>query len=147
MVELLATGDMGLAQNVVEAAEITIPTGDLKNGAYDNRGNLYQLPEHVISDPINVIHDTPSREGKEASSAEMSDEEGEIEQRRDEKGKGVVAEEDLIRVKARLSDRGGPDINLQVVRGQTVRWLIRRIQEEAVVSGQSRLACTVLTCR
>ena len=134
VVDLLAAGNTPLAQSVVDAAEITIPTGDLKNGAYDHRGNLYQMPEYVISDPLNVIHDAPSKEAKEASSVEGSDDEGEAERRREEKGKGVAVEEDTVLVKARLSDRGGPDIAVQIARGHTIRWLIQRIQEEAGVS-------------
>ena len=133
VVELLADGDVQLAQSVVDAAEIVVPTGDLKNGAYDNRGNLYQMPEHIICDPVNVIHDQPGLQGKEDSSGEGSEDEEEAERRREEKGKGVVIEEDLVKVKARLSDRGGPDVVIQMLRGQTVRWLIRKIQENSNV--------------
>ena len=122
VVELLADGDIPLAQNVVDAAEIVIPTGDLRNGAYDSLG--------IICDPVNVILDEPEKEGKGGSSVEASEDEEEAERRREEKGKGIVVEEDMLKVKARLSDRGGPDIVVQMVKGQTVRWLIRRIQED-----------------
>ena len=134
VVELLADGDVALAQNVVDAAEIVVPTGDLKNGAYDSLGNLYQMPEHVVCDPVNVIIDGPEKAGKEGSSADGSEDEEEAERRREEKGKGIVVEGDMLKVKARLSDRGGPDIVVQMVKGQTVRWLIRRILEDSNVS-------------
>ena len=140
VVELLADGDVPLAQNVVDAAEIVVPTGDLKNGAYDSLGNLYQMPEHVVCDPVNVIIDEPEKQGKEGSSADGSEDEEEAVRRREEKGKGIVVEGDMLKVKARLSDRGGPDIVVQMVKGQTVRWLIRRIQEDPNVSYLSTAA-------
>lgn len=61
-------------------------------------------------------------------------EDEEAERRREEKGKAVIKEEDLISVKARLSDRGGPDLVLSIGKDQTVRSLVRKIQEEANVS-------------
>lgn len=54
-----------------------------------------------------------------------------IERRRDEKGK--TSERDLIRVQARLSDRGGPDLVLSIGKGQSVGFLARKIQQEAEV--------------
>ena len=134
VVELLANGDVSTAQSIIDAAGITVPTGNLKNGAYDEAGNLYHLPEHIISDPQNVVLDSRKEEGTEDTSLEATDDEEEIQRRRDEKGKGVVAEGDSVKVKARLSDRGGPDVVVSIGRGQTVRSLIRRIQEELNVS-------------
>ena len=130
MVELLANEDVSTAQSIIDAAAITVPTGDLKNGAYDEAGNLYHLPEHIISDPQNVVLDPRKEEGTEDTSLEVTDDEEELQRKREEKGKAVVAEGDIIRVKARLSDRGGPDVTVSMGRGQTVRSLIRRIQEE-----------------
>jgi hypothetical protein len=126
VVGLLATGDIETAQGVLDAACITVPTGNLINGVYDESGNFYQMPDVVIADPENLGSDDEDR-------AERSEEE--MERRREEKGKAAVrGEENYIRVKARLSDRGGPDVVVSVPREQTVRVLIRRIQEEAEVS-------------
>lgn len=41
-------------QEVLRAMEMTIPTGLLKDGIYDPRGNLYELPCWVICDPQNL---------------------------------------------------------------------------------------------
>ena len=102
------------------------------NGAYDQAGNFYQMPEHVINDPNNLTLTSRDdvNEGEDTSNA--TDEE-ELERRRDEKGKGVLKSGEMVKVKARLSDRGGPDIVVCIGKEQNVRVLARRIQEEANV--------------
>ena len=132
VVGLLVEGDIATAQGILDAAAITVPTGDLFNGAYDEVGNLYQIPEHIINDPDNVVIDAQDEFTKGGDNEEATDED-EIERRREEKGKAVIKSEDMLKVKARLSDRGGPDITVSVGKDQSVRVLIRRIQEEANV--------------
>ena len=142
VVDLLVAGDIQTAQSILDAAAITVPTGDLINGAYDEVGNLYQIPEHIINDPDNVIMDAQDVVAKEedAQDADAREEdkgetvdEDEAERRREEKGKSVMKSEDMISVKARLSDRGGPDIVISMGKEQNVRVLVRKIQEEANV--------------
>lgn len=130
---LLADGDISTAQSIVDAAAITIPTGDLRNGAYDEAGNLYQMPEHVISDPQNVVLDHQEDIKKGEVSNEATDDDEAIERKREEKGKSVLKTGDMIKVRARLSDRGGPDVVIHLGKDQVVRMLVRRVQEEANV--------------
>lgn len=52
--------------------------------------------------------------------------------KREEKGKG--SERDSVRVKARLSDRGGPDVVVLLGKGESVGALARRVRGEACVS-------------
>ena len=137
--ELLSDGDTATAQTIADAAGITIPTGDLKNGVYDEVGNLYQLPAHIISDPQNIVIDSPKDEIRGETSVEATEDEDEVERKREEKGKGVVVDADSVKVKARLSDRGGPDVVVSVGKDQAVRSVVRRIQEEANVSDLFRL--------
>ncbi|KAK4691488.1 hypothetical protein P7C71_g5523, partial [Lecanoromycetidae sp. Uapishka_2] len=137
VIELLADGDVATAQSILDAAAITVPTGDLKNGAYDEAGNLYQLPEHVISDPTNLILDQEIKKGE--LSNDMTDDDEELERKREEKGKTVLKTSDMVKVKARLSDRGGPDVVVTIGKDQAVRILIRRIQEEANI-GKVKIA-------
>ena len=132
MIDLLAEDDIATAQGILDASAITLPTGDLVNGAYDEAGNFYQMPEHVVGDPNNVIPASRDEIVKAQDVQDATDEE-ELERRREEKGKGVVKSGELIKVKARLSDRGGPDLVISVGKEQTVRILIRKIQEEANV--------------
>ena len=128
----MADGDITTAQSILDAAAITVPTGDLKNGVYDEAGNLYHLPEHVISDPTNMVVEDEIKKGEMEN--EVTDDEEELERKRDEKGKAVVKSGDMVKVKARLSDRGGPDVVVAMGKEQTVRVLMRKVLEEANVS-------------
>ena len=134
VVGLLGDGDITTAQSILDAAAITVPTGDLKNGAYDEAGNLYQLPEYVISDPENMLLDSGNILKGEDESKNVTDDEEEIERKREEKGKAVLKIGDIVKIKARLSDRGGPDVVVTLGKDQPVRILVRRIQDEANVS-------------
>ena len=130
----MGDGDITTAQSILDAAAITVPTGDLKNGAYDEAGNLYQLPEYVICDPENMLSDSANILKGEDESKDVTDDEEEIERKREEKGKAVLKIGDIVKIKARLSDRGGPDVVITLGKDQPVRILVRRIQDEANVS-------------
>lgn len=129
--------DVGLAtaQTILDAAGVTLPTGDLANGAYDTQGNLYTLPEHCICDPTN-LSDTPALSSSppdhETTSSTNSADDDEAEMRRAAKGK--AAEGDVLTVAARLSDRGGPDVRIALGKQQAVRVLARRVQDEAGIA-------------
>lgn len=130
---LLADGDITTAQSILDAAAITVPTGDLKNGAYDEAGNLYQMPEYVISDPQNVVLGQQEETRKGEFSDRATDDDDAVERKREEKGKSVLKNGDIIKIRARLSDRGGPDVVIPLGKDQVVRVLVRRVQEEANV--------------
>jgi hypothetical protein len=132
------------AQTILEAAEITLPTGDLANGAYDKFGNYYALPEHIVSDPINIslLGEDEGRYGdakgdltggEDTAEEELGDDdEEEAARRREEKGKAVVDMRDQVPLRARLSE-GDTDVTLSVGRGESVRSIARRVAEEALV--------------
>jgi hypothetical protein len=155
--DLLREGELVTAQGILEAAGVTTPTGNLIEGCYDEAGNLYRLPETIILDPTNVMPDEMTRQPNrnsnidgetmvglsEAKSAaldsgqmediEKAEEDSEAtERRREEKGK--ASERDAVKVKCRLSDRGGPDVVILLGRSQTVGALARRIKSETDVS-------------
>lgn len=132
-------GGIATAQTILEAADITLPTGDMANGAYDVFGALYSLPEWVVSDPTNIVveDDDDAEDGlvKGVPEAPEDDEDDEeVSRRREEKGKAVLAASDVIAVTARLSDRGGADVTVHVGKGDSVRLLTKRIFEESGVS-------------
>ena len=149
-IALMWTGDFPTAQSIIDAAGVTVPTGDLCQGCYDEQGVLYRLPQCIVSDPQNLVREPfPRRDDDDdddddddidtdpgkLSLDEASDDElisDELERRRDEKGK--TSERDLIHVKARLSDRGGPDIVVVVNKAQNVAFIARKVQQEAGVS-------------
>lgn len=154
---LLRDGDIVTAQGIIDAAGITIPTGDFCDGCYDENGALYRLPQTIVMDPLNVVDSLPEDEGEYSSTTQLVDGgdisnnklgmgfdsdddlyDDELERQRDEKGKGI--ERDLIRVTTRLSDRGGQDITIAIGKDQSVGILARKVQVEAGVS----VACYII---
>jgi len=124
-------GGLATAQMILDAAGITIPSGDLAGGAYDPFGNHYSLPESIVSDPTNMAVAPPGNEdddkmGDEGS--EVADEE-EIIRRREEKGKGVVNEADLIEIGAKLSDRDSLPLKVTISKQDSVRLVIQKLFE------------------
>ena len=157
MSELLRDAELATAQGILEAAGVTTPTGSLIEGCYDEAGNLYRLPETMILDPTDVVPDKTTRQHNRHSNIdgetmvglseaknvaldsgqtedlEKDEEDSEaIERRREEKGK--ASDRDVVKVKCRLSDRGGPDVFILLGRSQTVGALARRIKSETNVS-------------
>jgi hypothetical protein len=155
--ELLREGELATAQGILEAAGVTTPTGNLIEGCYDEAGNLYRLPETIILDPTNVIPDETTRQynrnsnidgetmvglseaksvtldsGQTENIGKEEEDKEAMERRREEKGK--ASERDAVKVKCRLSDRGGPDVVIVLGRSQTVGALARRVQSETDVS-------------
>lgn len=153
---------LATAQSILTAADITLPTGDLAQGAYDSLGNYYSLPEHIVSDPQNIARGRRRRTGsreddigdaKAGLSGEDEDEEDETaeerenatdndddetERRKEEKGKAVVDVRDLLSVRARLSD-GSKDVTLSVAKGDSVRTVARQIAAEAHLPSNKRV--------
>ncbi|KAK1150126.1 hypothetical protein N8T08_000024 [Aspergillus melleus] len=156
---LMRANDLATAQGIIDAAGITVPTGDPCQGCYDEQGVLYRLPQCIVSDPENMVRsrsdgevdgvdddddDFDTEDGKlsadEASGDELITEE--LERRRDEKGK--TRERDLICVKARLSDRGGPDVIVAVGNAQNVGFIARKVQQEARIPRSHRVRIAYL---
>ncbi|KAI9738939.1 MAG: hypothetical protein M1818_005253 [Claussenomyces sp. TS43310] len=131
-------GGIRTAQTILEASGITIPTGDLSDGVYDSFGAFYSLPDWVVADPTNVAEDEEmDRDKMSGGTGEESDgvaDEDELLRRREEKGKAVLSAEDMIKVKARLSDRGGPDVTVKIGKGDSVRFLAKSVFEKSDVS-------------
>lgn len=123
-----------------------------------------------MSDPVNLADDDDAAEetlkcdtsadldgdadgdtaGDETSTAKLvlgtgsSDDllDKEKERRREEKGKRN--ERDLVKVTARLSDRGGPDVVVGIGKEQTVAALVRKIQAEAKVRYHYDVSITMI---
>lgn len=128
---------LATAQSILDAADITLPTGDLYNGAYDAFGNYYQLQHQIVADPQNLLWapGSPEDDGPDDVKADLTagqDHDDEAERRREEKGKAVVDIRDQITIRARLSD-GSRDVSVAVGKGDSVRHVARLIAEEAKV--------------
>ncbi|KAH8697351.1 putative ubiquitin domain protein [Talaromyces proteolyticus] len=158
-ISLLCGGETDTAQGIIDAAGITVPTGDFCEGCYDENGVLYRLPQCIVSDPENMVDDSFLRAQDDEPGddvdddaisdpkiiPEESDDElipDDLERRREEKGK--MSERDMIKVRARLSDRGGPDVTVSISKTQTVGMLARRIQSEASVPSFQRVRIAYL---
>jgi len=137
---------LATAQTILDAADITLPTGDLAQGAYDALGNYYSLPEHIVSDPLNTSRrpGSPDDAGLEDAKTDLTagdettereDGDGEAERRREEKGKAVVDVRDQITIRARLSD-GSKDVNVSVGKQDNIRTIAMRVAEGAQVSSR-----------
>ncbi|PKS06684.1 hypothetical protein jhhlp_006758 [Lomentospora prolificans] len=145
--------NLATAQSILDAAEITLPTGNLAQGAYDSLGNYYAFHEWVISDPTNMVEDTPDEatetieddDTKRIPTFEESDEPDEEEacRRREEKGKAVVDVRDLITVYARLSENSR-DVKVSVGKSDTVRVVARKILEESELPGDRNIRIAYL---
>lgn len=140
---------LATAQSILDAADITLPTGNLADGAYDLLGNYYQLPAHIVSDPSNIASrdddndddDDRFGEAKTAEDATAGADDDEVEEREDEaerrrvhKGKSVVNVSDQVLAVVRLSNTAR-DLRLDVGKDESVRSIIHHIMEENNVSG------------
>ncbi|PHH92066.1 hypothetical protein CDD83_9092 [Cordyceps sp. RAO-2017] len=143
---------LATAQSILSAAEISLPTGDLANGAYDSLGNYYQLPPWVVADPTNLAQDAPLRHARthsaaaDASADDDDDEDDDdddlarrsSQRRREEKGKAVLDLRDQVVLRARLSETGR-DIELAVAKSDTVRSVARHIALESSLPSSKKI--------
>lgn len=138
--ELVRAGEVAEAQGVLDAAGCTCPTGEVWRGVFDERGEWYKVPEWVVVEPGGLVEEGESEEGSEGGSGSGSEEE-EVKGRREEKGKeravegadGGADKGPVVKVRARLSDRG-TDVVVKVGKEERVGVLVRRVREVAGVS-------------
>jgi Ubiquitin-binding domain len=123
-------GGVATAQKILDAAGITLPTGDMVNGAYDGFGAFYALPECIVSDPTNLV----SKALGEAKQPNGASDEVDTDRLTSGKGKKVVNPEDMVTVKARRSDGVERDLVIRAAEEDSVRSLTQRFTEELGVS-------------
>lgn len=132
-------GGLGTAQQILDAADITIPSGDLATGGvYDSLGAHYSLPEHIVSDPDNIA-ELPTRrsnEDEDKSGEEENLDEDEILRRRQEKGKAVINAKDLVTIRVKVSAPGETALKVTISKQDNVRIVSLKILEEANASIQ-----------
>lgn len=132
---------LGTAQQILDAAEIIVPHNNMSPGVYDSFGAYYPIPRHIISDPTNVVLvpriDDSGKKEKPERATEHDEEEAIM--RREEKGKNVIDPKDMIKLRAKLSDRDVAPIQVFIGRNDSVRLVARKIAEETGVSVQCQL--------
>lgn len=128
---------LATAQSILDAADVTLPTGDLVDGVYDLLGNYYQLAECVVCDPVDVEDNAGAGEEEVKMGVDGGEDETEEERdarrRREEKGKSVVDRRSLVAIVMRLSD-SGRDLKMKVGKEEGVGSVVRRVREETGVS-------------
>ncbi|KAK7740413.1 hypothetical protein SLS62_011130 [Diatrype stigma] len=144
---------LATAQTILSAAEVTLPTGDLANGAYDALGNYYALPEWIVSDPANVAEDSGARSaagaGNGTDNANPNDDDNDLVdedaalRRREEKGKAVANVRNMVKVCARLSENGR-DVIVRASAEESVRSVARKVVEDSGVSWFLSFRCLAL---
>jgi len=67
--------ELDTAQQMLEAAAIILRSGDLVDGAYDELGNRYDIPEYCLSDPVHLREPDPqeAEDGYEKSETLLVD--------------------------------------------------------------------------
>ena len=145
-IDLVRGGELETAQGIINAADITVPTGDMVEGVYDPAGQYYQLPEFVVADPTNLLEDEPVNLQKGVEDSESADVDTthleSVETTKEEKGKGKAPKKgDGVKVKARLSDQA-KDVAVWIDKGEKVQGLIERIKDEAEVAKTGPPYCT-----
>ena len=139
---MLRKGDVAEAQGIMDAINVSCPNGRIasgrgrnreKGGVYDERGELYDIPAWVLTDPQDIIEDEEKGPTDGAADDDDDDQEETPEataQRREEKGKGRVEDVGVIvQLRARLSDRG-TDVTVSVGKKQKISVVIKSIQEQ-----------------
>jgi len=161
VIECLREGDLADAQGILDALSVTLPTGKLEEGAYDEAGNLYKMPEVVISDPTDAVEDVTDMdsqtvtgtseidtlaaklEAAEGGNMDLTQEDSSGEKAKEVKGKAAI-ERDALKVKCRLSDRGGPDVVVFLGRNQRVGALAQRIRDETEIPSKAKIRIAYL---
>ena len=158
--DLMRDGDVATAQEILTAAGITMPSGDLINGAWDRQGNLYRIPPEIIRNPENMAQDSDDSdqrtftiEPKDSSpSLEKDFGSGEFEKAvsREDKGKGPEmspsseVNQKNIKVRCRLSDRGGPDFVVSLAPADTVSVLVKQLAAKGDISSDQKIRIAYL---
>ncbi|ESZ94579.1 hypothetical protein SBOR_4990 [Sclerotinia borealis F-4128] len=131
-------GGLGTAQTILNAAEVTLPDGDMAiGGCYDSSGAHYSVPEHIVSDPANILDDAMAQAtGKSDDEGDLAEEiEGvgeEVSRMRETKGKAKAKE--MIAVKARFQYGFNGDVVFKVGKNDLVRSLVKTITEKLEIS-------------
>lgn len=137
--------DLQTAQGIVDAAGITVPTGDLSRGVYDESGHRYEIPDYCFSDPVNVSAAAAAvMVGGGTSHVEEEEETDEDDDASGDLGKGKMRVGPEMLVKARLSDRGGPDVAIRVDEAATVRRITVMIEGRAQLPATQRISLVYL---
>ena len=139
--EMVRNGDTAEAQGILDALNVTCPTGRIardrgkhkeRGGVFDERGELYDIPAWVVTDPQDIIEDKEKDSNNDGAAADDDDDENAIStsQRKDEKGKGRAEDPgESVVLRARLSNTGA-DVTVTVGTKEKIESAVRQIQTQ-----------------
>ncbi|KAJ2655847.1 hypothetical protein IWW48_005319 [Coemansia sp. RSA 1200] len=67
-----STTDTQLASAILDSIGVTVPTGRFVDGAYDERGVCYRVPQYCINEPANLAENDDNWSGKSAAASSVS---------------------------------------------------------------------------
>ncbi|KAJ2158644.1 hypothetical protein GGF46_003608, partial [Coemansia sp. RSA 552] len=65
------TEDRGLAQAILDSAGVTVPTGRITDGVYDDHGARYVVPQYCLSEPTNLLSKVGYRRSADSNSVDL----------------------------------------------------------------------------
>lgn len=148
-IDLMEGGDLVTAQEILRAGGITVPTGNLAEGAFDQSGQRYDVPPYCCSLPTNVIEvldeELSNEKNTKVEFDGTSQDDVELEQWGDTKGKTpALARGGKKKLRARLSDKG-KDLIVRFDDEDTVRVISRKIIEQAgLIPGRDQVRIAYL---
>ncbi|KAF2842126.1 hypothetical protein M501DRAFT_998376 [Patellaria atrata CBS 101060] len=143
--ELVRARDLEEAQGILDAAGCTCPTGDIWKGVFDERGQFYQVPEWIVRDPDGMLEEVAEDKDLHGDATD-EDEDGDKEllEHKEEKGKGrAVDVGEIMKVRARLSDRG-TDVIVKIGKEEKLSVLIKRVKEIAGLPPKTKIKIAYL---
>lgn len=165
--EHLRNNDVAGAQTMLDNLGLTCPTGRIKyerpqaregqpkghkGGVFDERGQRYDIPGWLVSDPLDLVPDTANHEDDTEAEEDAADHHpeklGSLDGASDlsvepsmEKGKQVVG--NIVQVRARLSN-GAPDVMVECGLKEKVKVLGQRIREKAALEDGKKVKLVYL---
>lgn len=134
---MVRDGNLSEAQGILDALNVTCPTGRIardrgkhrgRGGVFDERGELYDIPAWVVTDPQDIVEDKEKEVGDGTGDDEDS-ESATASNKRDEKGKGRAEDPgESVTVRARLSNTG-TDVVVTVGTKEKIEVIVRQILE------------------
>lgn len=137
---MVRNGDVAEAQGIMDALNVTCPTGRIardrgkhkeRGGVFDERGELYDIPAWVVTDPQDVIEDKEKESTNDgAADDEEDDNTGGATRRKDEKGKGRAEDPgETVVLRARLSNTGA-DVTVTVGTKEKIETIVQQVQQQ-----------------
>ncbi|KTW26327.1 hypothetical protein T552_02812 [Pneumocystis carinii B80] len=91
--------NLATAQMIINTAGIVLPTGDLIDGCYDQRGSYYFIPPYIFSEPANLISENPEQPNNDNLNSNIENEENEkINEPQDSEIENEHASEIIVRL-------------------------------------------------